>query len=518
MSEEKDVRPSIALHLIRHAESRNNEVYRNARYIYRGGTPEFDEQGWINYVETHRAADPTLSARGFKQSECLANYLVPHLENQASHPVRIIVSPMRRTLETIRPTLEGLQKQSCVHQPKVHIIVCAFYHESEGCHLKDIPGTSLLRAVISDVSSLLKPLAHELATCIEEGMNPDEIRELMKDCIHDASDIEFIGFPDFNRGWYLEGKGAETRAESEVRASKFYLWFCEYLESQLATKDHDLFDAGVQIEGEENEDEHDKHAKRIRRRRTALLVGHGDFMSLVMKRLSAGYGHMIENEGVSHRSAFIHFNTGISELEYFGHGRFLVMGTNHTPHFTPSQYRELRSGGTLRDGWSYVIPQDKFVLNQEVAVAFSDDELGEHVQEQADALKSLYLSSSSGSTAENAGKSRSDLLVAKQQEEANNKLQFVVKRGLQVVGVATYSDETGHATLSDVAIRPSAASNEVGETLIDAVKKHARKYGRSGSLIVHPRSNDSVPMFESFGFQELDDASEEDKKMAIPLG
>ena len=30
-----DVKPSIALHFIRHAESANNEVYRNARYIYR---------------------------------------------------------------------------------------------------------------------------------------------------------------------------------------------------------------------------------------------------------------------------------------------------------------------------------------------------------------------------------------------------------------------------------------------------------------------------------------------------
>jgi broad specificity phosphatase PhoE len=136
---ELGVRPSISMHLIRHAESGNNEVYTNARYLYRGGTPDFDQEGWVNYVETHRKADPALSARGYKQADYLARYLVPHLENQASHPVRIIASPMRRTLETIRPTLEGLQKESGV-QPKVHIIVCAFYHESEGCHLKDKPG------------------------------------------------------------------------------------------------------------------------------------------------------------------------------------------------------------------------------------------------------------------------------------------------------------------------------------------------------------------------------------------
>ena len=136
---ESDVRPSIALHLIRHAESNNNEVYRNARYIYRGGTPDFDKEGWLEYVDTHRKADPTLSERGFRQAELLAEYMVPHLKNQASHPVRIITSPMRRTLETIKPTLEGLQKVSG-EQPKVHIIVCAFYYESDGCHIKDKPG------------------------------------------------------------------------------------------------------------------------------------------------------------------------------------------------------------------------------------------------------------------------------------------------------------------------------------------------------------------------------------------
>jgi hypothetical protein len=137
---ESAVRLSTALQFIRHAESGNNEVYRNARYIYRGGTPDFDEEGWKHYVETHRKADPTLSDKGYKQADHLAKYLVPHLENQASLPVRIITSPMRRTLETIKPTLEGLQKASG-EQPNVHIIVCAFYHESEGCHILEKPGT-----------------------------------------------------------------------------------------------------------------------------------------------------------------------------------------------------------------------------------------------------------------------------------------------------------------------------------------------------------------------------------------
>lgn len=235
----------------------------------------------MNYVETHRKADPALSEKGYQQAKLLADYLIPHIENQASHPIRIITSPMRRTLETIRPTLEGLQKTVTPGDthPKVHIIICAFYHESEGCHIKEKP---------------------------EEGMNPQEIRELMKGCVQDIErDMEFVGFPDPNRGWYVLGTGPETRANSEKRAAKFYLWLNEYLDEQLAVNDYDLFDAGVSIEGEEHEDENDKHSKRIRRRRTALLIGHGDFMSLVMKRLIAGYGHYVETEGIPHSKCVV---------------------------------------------------------------------------------------------------------------------------------------------------------------------------------------------------------------------
>jgi hypothetical protein len=54
-----DVRRSIKIFMIRHAESQNNEVYRNARYIYRGGTPDFDLAGWTHYIDT---IDPQIRA------------------------------------------------------------------------------------------------------------------------------------------------------------------------------------------------------------------------------------------------------------------------------------------------------------------------------------------------------------------------------------------------------------------------------------------------------------------------
>lgn len=199
-------------------------------------------------------------------------------------------------------------------------------------------------------------------------------------------------------------------------------------------------------------------------------------------------------------SAFAHFNTGISEFEYFGLGRFLCMATNQTPHipFT-KEFTSLRSGGGLKDGWSYVMPADRFVLNAEVSVAFSDEDMEEHVREQTAALKALYLSSSS--SAQTAVSD--DLEVEREQGLEKKQLQFVIKRGLQVVGVATYSEDTGQ--LTDVAIRPSAASDRIGETLIDSVRKYARKLGRSNSLIINPRSTDSREMFRTMGFTDMDD-------------
>lgn len=78
------------------------------------------------------------------------------------------------------------------------------------------------------------------------------------------------------------------------------MWLCEYLDDQLKQPQEDVFDAGVAIPGEEDENDHDKLSPRQRPRRTVLLIGHGDFMSLVLKRIAAGFGHWVENEGIPH--------------------------------------------------------------------------------------------------------------------------------------------------------------------------------------------------------------------------
>jgi len=103
--DEGKVKKSINIQLIRHAESNNNEVYRAAHEKYQSGTPNFDLNGWNTYVDTYRVADPGLSPKGAKQAAVLGTYLVEHWKQQCSMPTQVIVSPMKRTLETLKPAL-----------------------------------------------------------------------------------------------------------------------------------------------------------------------------------------------------------------------------------------------------------------------------------------------------------------------------------------------------------------------------------------------------------------------------
>jgi hypothetical protein len=153
-------------------------------------------------------------------------------------------------------------------------------------------------------------------------MNREEIAQLLHANLdatqRNLCQIEYVGFPDDQqRGWFCHATGAETRAQSEERATKFYLWLCHKLDGDLSDNNvPDIFDAGVRVEGEEEENDFDRFQKRLRRRRMYLLVGHGDFMSLVLKRVMSGFGHSIEIEGIPHRSAFVHNNTGMTDCAY----------------------------------------------------------------------------------------------------------------------------------------------------------------------------------------------------------
>jgi hypothetical protein len=139
-------------------------------------------------------------------------------------------------------------------------------------------------------------------------MNQNDIKEFLS---LGNTNVSFDSFnKDPSKGWYAHGKGAETRAESESRAATFYTWLCEYLDFQLQSNDYDLFDAGVALDSEVGEHEHDKFGLRQRRRRTALLIGHGDFMSLILKRIVSGFGHAVGK--LSTRITSMYFATQFS--------------------------------------------------------------------------------------------------------------------------------------------------------------------------------------------------------------
>ncbi len=527
------VRPSIKILMIRHAESQNNEIYRDARsLLLHKKEGRLDTSAWDDYIATHRQADPGLSTLGIQQSHRLAEYLVPYLSSSSSsstnhhNNINIITSPMKRTCDTIRPTILGLlQQQSPSPSPSSdqdnvvnddcdeernkqqyrgiirNIIVNAFYFESEGCHLNEIPEAGMTPSEIQQV--LLLPNDH----------HPHHVN-------HTDVPMEFVGFhPDPDQGWYHYGTGPETRQESEQRAAKFYCWFCEYLNEQLYpnnnnsnTSNKDSKDDNKSDSPSTTDRNKDTNAPPPQSRQIQLLVGHGDFMSLVLKRIISGFGHAVETIGIPHRSALVHWNTGITELEYFGHGRFLIMSTNTTPHFQPRDH-SLLSGGTLQDGWSYLMPS---VTNTktEVSVVFSDEDLDDHVLEQREALKALYLSSKESETLlSSLNQNNTDLTVEQPpngkanvvgseslDDDKSHCKHFVVKRGLQVVGVASYSDRTGR--VFDVAVRPSGGT-EVTQVLFQAVKTHTKQMGRSGSLTIFPRTEESKRLFEAVGFTEV---------------
>ncbi|MGK3753290.1 MAG: phosphohistidine phosphatase SixA [Bacillariaceae sp.] len=381
------VKPSVAFHMIRHAESNNNKVYSDAKNLFRFGASDYDEEGFQRYVDTHRKADPHLSPLGLSQAECLAeNYLVTALlEHQASLPLRVLCSPMLRTILTIRPTIERLimssLREECSNgtssssssynngynhkrrplRHKIHLIIVSFYHEIEGCHTKGRPEPGM------SPNEIREYMFQNITIDADDDDDDDKEKIKIDQCdIDDIVTFEFVGFGDLpTDGWYAHGTGHESRIDAEARSAKYCLWLSEYLDNLMFSPstnkndDDDLFDVACLLPGEEKEDQHDKFLPILRRRRTVLAIGHGDFMSVVLKRLVGGYvgngGRVVERLGLPHRTAFAHYNTGVTELEYFGHSRFIVMTTNVTPHIPPEKYRELRSGGTLRDGWAFTV-------------------------------------------------------------------------------------------------------------------------------------------------------------------
>ena len=175
------------------------------------------------------------------------------------------------------------------------------------------------------------------------------------------------------------------------------------------------------------------------------------------------------------------------------------MASNQTPHLPHS----LRTGGSLKDGWSYLMPDDKFCLDAEVSIAFSDEVEG-HVREQADALKQLYGRKNSAAIRESIkleNAAEASEYEAASTSSGGGEVTLVVKRGLQVVGCASFHEETGR--ISDVVVRPSARRSQVGRTLVDSARAHAKKVG-ADKIVAEPDTDGARAFFEKLGFESVD--------------
>ena len=427
-------RRSISLRLIRHAESRNNQVYRHAMQLFGVGTDRYDGDGWNTYIHANRHADCDLSDPvGFQQADNLAKaYLEPLLEDRKS--VQVITSPMRRTLATLRPTVERCKD-------KLDVLVHAEYFETEGCHTKGVA---------------------------EEGMCPTAIRQFLG---LDKRSIEFHGFKlGEDRGWW-QRRGSETRAQAELRCARFYMWICEYLDAKLA--------------GEvRKEDENPLH----------VLIGHGDFMNLLLQRMLSSFGHAVETPGLPHRGAMVHWNTGVTEVEYFGAGRWLILCQNGSSHI-PSN---LRTGGSLEDGWSYLMPiyfKPEHKQYHVVQTGSTGPDFPPHILEQRQALLSLYLHSAPRASASKVCDDR----------------HFAVCHQNQLLAVATTYCETGSdkatssatTTLVDVAMRPSAAPAAM-ERFWSKVSEEIRTV-TGAAMVVQPATAAARDILASAGFRPVGD-------------
>jgi len=110
------------------------------------------------------------------------------------------VSPMRRTIETILPTLVALNDNGNDNESGTggsddggaacSVMINGLYHESEGCHTREK---------------------------VEPGMNAQQINASLLNPAG-VTNASFEGFASGEEnGWWAHANGPETRPESEVR-------------------------------------------------------------------------------------------------------------------------------------------------------------------------------------------------------------------------------------------------------------------------------------------------------------
>ncbi len=178
------------------------------------------------------------------------------------------------------------------------------------------------------------------------------------------------------------------------------------------------------------------------------------------------------------------------------------MGTNQTPHLNHVTDLDLLSGGGLKDGWAYIMPPDKHIMD-ETGHAELEVDMDDHLKEQTEALKNLYAyrrRSSDLSTEDNKNAlSVQEINGAFIRMNSNgNEVSILVKRGLEVVACASLNDQTGF--LTDVVVRPSAKKGKAWKILVEEAKQFTLKTLENKVLRVQVDTDEEESFYRENGF------------------
>ena len=221
---------------------------------------------------------------------------------------------------------------------------------------------------------------------------------------------------------------------------------------------------------------------------TAILVVHGDLLTRWLRR----WLDVPWQRGL----AFVHGNTGITELRWHPRHGSLLVALNDLAHLPA----ELRSGARVTDvWWRYASPD--LVIDRHDGSRGIEEELWR----PAVALREEQLLSREGSSIESYRRS----------DERN--VHFLARVRGELAGAAQYDPELGR--LRQVVVAPAFRGGRVGSALVEAAREEAARAGR-GELVVHAW-RESAAFYRRLGFRPLGEVVEDAvpwQPLALPTG
>ncbi len=308
---------------IRHAESRNNVLHAEVGKKYNFDPkymPEMEQE-----VAALRSEDADLSQLGYQQAETLGEYLAERLKGKR---VLVVTSPMQRAIKTILPTVKRLGLGPDTFACYGHYFECGVRPNPKAPTHPTHPPTHPTHPPTNRKGCYKNETVYK-------GTPKQQLEETYQLTTYDVHDD----------GWYAYSDTRESHAQALLRCESAWLWI------------HDLLLSGKPSHqgggwSKEKRDKEEEEEEKKKGPWTLLLVGHGEFMCYLLKKMVGG-GHLSSALG------FVHGNTGISTCQYHPDRGLLCLNLNSLAHLPPA----LKTGHTLADGWWEVVPRQHHSVN-----------------------------------------------------------------------------------------------------------------------------------------------------------